>query len=48
MLWRKRYFSPYEAMVKFPCSVISEIWKISKSLLVTLSKVTMKLHNVQI
>ena len=44
----KRYFSPYEAMVKFPSSVISEIWKISKSLLVTISKFTMKLHNVQI
>ena len=35
-------------MVKIPCSVISESWKISKSLLVIISKVTMKLHNVQI
>ena len=34
-------------MVKFPCSVISESWKISKSLLVTITKVTMKLHNLQ-
>ena len=33
---------------RIPCSVISESWKISKSLLVTISKVTMKLHNVQI
>ena len=35
-------------MVKVQCSVISESWKFSKSLLVTLSKITMKLHNVQI
>ena len=45
---RKRYFCPYDTMVKIPCSVISESWKFSKSLLVTISKVTMKLHNVQI
>ena len=48
ILLRKRYFCPYETMVKFSCSVILESWKISKSLLATLSKVTMKLHNVQI
>ena len=45
-LLRKRYFCPYEAMVKVSCSVISESRKISKSLLVTITKVTMKLHNV--
>ena len=44
----KRYFYPYDTTVKISCSVISESWKISKSLLVTISKVTMKLHNVQI
>ena len=44
----KRYFWPYETMVKFPSSVIQENWTISKSLLVTILKVTMKLHNVQI
>ena len=43
----KMYFCPYDTMVKIPCSVSSESWKISKSLLVTMSKVTMKLHNVQ-
>ena len=48
VLLRKRYFCPYDTMVKIPCSVFSESWKISKSLLVTISKVTMKLHNVVI
>ena len=47
ILLRKRYFCPYDTMVKIPCSVISESVKISKSLLVTISKVTMKLHNVK-
>ena len=42
------YFCPYETMVKLPCSVISESWKSSKLLLVTITKVAMKLHNVQI
>ena len=45
---QKRYFCPYETMVKVPYSVISESGKISKSLSVTIAKVTMKLHNVQI
>ena len=27
----KRYFCPYDTMVRMPCSVISESWKISKS-----------------
>ena len=35
-------------MVKVPCSIILESWKISKSLLVTMRKVTMKRHNVHI
>ena len=48
ILLRKKHFCPYDTMVKIPCSVISESWKISKSLLVTISKVTMKLHNFQI
>ena len=48
VLLRKRYFFPHETMVKVPCLVISESWKISKSVLVTISKVTMKIHNVQI
>ena len=34
-------------LVKVSCSVISESWKISKSLLVTITKLTMKSHNVQ-
>ena len=45
MIEKKRRL-PLYAYVKVPCSVISESWKISKSLLVTISKVTMKLHNV--
>ena len=48
ILLRKRYFCPYYTLVKIPCSVISGSVKISKSLLVTISKVTMKLHNVKI
>ena len=48
ILLQKRYFCPYETMAKVPCSVISESWKISKILLVTIAKVTMKFHNVQI
>ena len=38
----------YDTMVKVQWSVISESWKISKSESVSKSKVTMKLHNVQI
>ena len=48
ILLRKWYICPYENMVKVPCSVISESLKVSKSLLVTISKVIMKLHNVHI
>ena len=48
ILLRKIYFCPYETLLKVPCSVISESWKISKFLSVTTTKVTMKLHNVQI
>ena len=48
ILLPKRYFCPYYTMVKIPCSVISGSVKISKSLLVTISKVTMKLRNVKI
>ena len=44
----KKVFCPYNTMVKIPCSVISGSVRISKSLLVTISKVTMKLHNVKI
>ena len=46
--WEKGISAPRKTMVKCSSSVISESWKISKSLLVTISKVTMKLHNVQI
>ena len=44
----KKVFLPLWRYGKIPCAVISESWKISKSFLVTISKVTMKLHNVQI
>ena len=44
--WEKGIPAPM--MVEFPRSVISESWKIFKSLLVTISKDTIKLHNVPI
>ena len=48
ILLRSRHFFPYETMTKIPCSVSTGSWKISKSLLVAMSKVTMKLRIAQI